>query len=73
MNPPDAPVVPIAATNLVVLPEYLDIEQAAQYLSATVTSARRWLKNQQLRCVKIGKRFTYRRIDIDNACARKAA
>ena len=48
-------------------PEYLDVKQAAVHLSSTVTSARRWLQKQKLRCVKIGKRFTYKRSDIDTA------
>jgi excisionase family DNA binding protein len=59
--------VPAPAPALNITPEYLDVDQAATYLSATATSARRWLKKQKLRCVKVGKRFTYKRADIDAA------
>jgi excisionase family DNA binding protein len=65
--------VPVPAPAPAVTPEYLDVEQAAVYLSATITSARRWLKKQKLRSLKIGKRFTYKRADIDSAWKHAAA
>jgi hypothetical protein len=70
-DPPAAPVVPIATAP--VAAEYLDIPQAAAYLSATTTSARRWLKKQKLACAKIGRRFVYRRSDIDAVWQKVAA
>jgi excisionase family DNA binding protein len=69
-----APVVTLPVEKPVVItPAYLDVKQAAVYLSTTQTSARRWLKNQKLRCVKIGKRFTYKTSDIDSVWLRVAA
>lgn len=63
---------PAIQPSPVVVPQFLNIAQAAVYLSATVTSTRRWLKAQKLRSAKVGRRFIYARSDIDKAWLRVA-
>jgi len=53
-------------------PEIYDVKKAAFFLSATVTSTRRWLKKNSVPAVKIGRRETYRRADIIAAWDRAA-
>ncbi len=46
-------------------PEYLDIRQAAIYMSVTVWTIRRLLKAGKIHAKKVGKRFTIKRTDLD--------
>jgi excisionase family DNA binding protein len=62
-----------AVAAITVTPQFLDVKQVALYLSATVASTRLWLKNNNLPCVKIGRRFTYNRDDINAAWRKQAA
>ena len=55
------PSVPASRIN----PEYLDIRQAAIYMSVTVWTIRRLLKSKKIQAKKIGKRFTVKRTDLD--------
>jgi|HubBroStandDraft_6_1064221.scaffolds.fasta_scaffold3607928_1 excisionase family DNA binding protein len=62
-----------AITVPAITPQFLDIKQVATYLSATVASSRRWVNQHKLRWVKIGRRRTYNRDDINAVWMRQAA
>jgi hypothetical protein len=57
--------IPVPAAAITIQPAFLDVKQSAVYLSATIASTRRWLKKHNLRVLRVGRRDTYRRSDID--------
>lgn len=42
-------------------PQYLTIEQAAEYLNVTVRQIRNWIENKTIEHVKMGKYIRFRR------------
>jgi excisionase family DNA binding protein len=72
-NPPIEFPGPKPRSTTAITPQFLDIKQVATYLSATVASARRWVDKHELRWVKIGRRRTYNRDDINAVWLKQAA
>lgn len=66
------PLVPPTIPAPVVVPQFFTVPQVAAYLSSTIASTRTWLKAQKIPRVKIGRRFIYKRSDIDQAWLRAA-
>ena len=46
-------------------PEYLDVRQAAHYMSVTTWTIRGLLKAGKIQAKKLGKRFIIKRTDLD--------
>jgi excisionase family DNA binding protein len=72
-NPPIEFPAPKPITPTPITPQFLDIKQVATYLSATVASSRRWVNQHKLRWVKIGRRRTYNKDDINAVWMKQAA
>lgn len=46
-------------------PQYLTIEQAAEYLNVTVRAIRNWIEDKRIEYVKMGKYVRFRKEYLD--------
>jgi excisionase family DNA binding protein len=63
------PAIPAVKTPAVletkISPEYLDVRQAALYMSVTVWTIRRLIADKKIVAKQVGKRFLVKRTDLD--------
>lgn len=51
-------------------PQYLTIEQAAEYLNVTVRAIRNWIDDKRIEYVKMGKYVRFRKEYLDSWVAK---
>lgn len=50
---------------MVAEPELITIEEAAQYLRVCEKTLYRWLRDGKMRAYRLGRRWRFRRVDLD--------
>lgn len=67
-----APAKSVVSAVAAITPRYLDIPQAAVYMSVTTWTVRRLIKNGALRAPQIGRRQIIDRLQLDDLYQQKA-